>query len=112
MKHTLGIAVFLLVAVIGCSSKESSSNAREKIDNKWGDRIGKATKSDLVEDFGNAEWCRPSDSGTETCRFYRKKGTKWMGEVKDRKSFEQFDEVMAEFDQNGVLRSYKSNAQR
>lgn len=108
-------ALALAAVVAGCASKQtaSSTDVKKELETKWEKRVGSATKSDFVEDFGDPEWCRPSeDTGTETCRFYKKKGTKWMGEKTDRKHYEAFDEIVADFDSKGVLRSFKANAQR
>jgi hypothetical protein len=104
----------LLLLLAGCSHKSdiSSSAARQELDDRYKNRIGSATKSDFTQAFGNAEWCRQQPGGEETCRFYLKKGTNWMGDLKDRKEYEAFDEVIADFDPNGILRSYKANAQR
>jgi hypothetical protein len=38
--------------------------------------------------------------------------TKWTGEKTDKTYREAFDEVFAEFDGTGVLKSFKVNAQR
>jgi len=99
---------------VGCASKKTtSSEAVDQLEEKWAAKVGQATKSDFVEQFGNAEWCRPSATGEETCRFYKKKATVWTGDNKrDKKSYEAFDEVVAEFDMSGKLKSYKANAQR
>lgn len=105
-------AMFLIVA---CSSgPETTKEAKEKLEENFSEKIGTATKGDLVEYFGNAEWCKLEDSGRETCRFYRKKGTKWIGEKnqKDKKAIETGDQIIAEFDQEGILRGFKASAQR
>ena len=72
------------------------------------------TKTDLIETFGSPEWCKMEESGSETCRFYRKKGTRWIGDKKqkDKKPIETGDQVIAEFDKEGILRSFKASAQR
>lgn len=111
----LSVMLLALVLAAGCASKKSttSGEAREQLEEKWSGRVGSATKSDLMEQFGNAEWCKPNSIGEETCRYYRKKGTVWLGDSKkDKKSYETYDEVIAEFDANGKLKSYKTNAQR
>ncbi len=113
MNQTLFILLALGLAV-GCASKKATSGeARVELEEKWSPKVGSATKSELVEVFGNAEWCRADAIGEETCRFYKKKGTQWMGDDKrDKKSYETFDEVVATFDTKGVLKNYKANAQR
>jgi len=106
---------FLAVGLVaGCShSKMTSGEAQEQLQEKWSAKVGSATKSDLMEQFGNAEWCRADAIGEETCRFYKKKGTVWLGDDKrDKKSYESYDEVVAVFDAKGILKSYKANAQR
>ena len=114
MKNLL-VALLVVGVSVSCSSKKgvSSTEAQEKLHETWSAKVGSATKSELVEHFGNAEWCRKDEIGEETCRFYKKKGTVWMGDDKrDKKSYESFDEVVATFDTKGVLKTYKSNAQR
>ena len=108
------VSLSLSAACASKSSTETSAEAKKQLDDKWSPKVGTATKSEFVEEFGNASWCRPKESGDgeETCRFLRNKGTKWLGEKTDRKSVTQHDEIVAEFDHNGVLRSYKSTAQR
>lgn len=102
------------VAVAACASKTISQtpDARKDLEERYAQKVGVATKHDLTQEFGAPAWCRNNPSGEETCRFYKKIGTKWMGDKKDRTNYEQFDEVVAEFDSNGVMRSFKSNAQR
>lgn len=110
------ISVFSLALLLtGCASApETSKKAQEKLEQNFTDKIGSATKTDLVEYFGNAEWCKVEESGGETCRFYRKKGTKWIGEkdIKDKKALETGDQIIAEFDRDGILRGFKASAQR
>jgi len=108
------ISIFFIFVIVSCASKQtSSSDARQELDDKWMKRVGSATKSDFVEHFGNAEWCRSQATGEETCRFYKKVATKWIGESKrDKKNYDSFDEVIADFDTNGTLKSFKANAQR
>lgn len=107
--------LIMAIAFTGCSSgPETTKQAQEKLEQNFGEKIGSATKSELVEYFGNAEWCKLEDSGRETCRFYRKKGVKWIGEKeqKDKKALEIGDQIIAEFDRDGILRSFKASAQR
>ena len=107
-------AVLALAAGLGgCAGKETTTDAREKLESTWAPQIGKATKAEFVEKYGDAEWCKPhEESGEETCRFYLKKGTKWLGDKKDRKHFESGDDVVADFDNTGVLKAFKAKAQR
>lgn len=117
MKYlSLFVSLGLALALSGCASKKaadmSSGDARQALDRKFADRVGKATKNDLVEELGSPNWCRPQPSGDESCRFYKKIGTKWTGEIKDKSHHEQYDEVFADFDSNGVLKSFKANSQR
>ncbi len=112
MKKIFYILPFLF---IGCSSKKAtvtSEEAREKLKTKWSEKLGKVRKVDLVEYFGRAEWCRPEETGEETCRFYRKKATQWVGDnKKDKKSYESYEEVIASFDKQGVLKAIEAEAQ-
>ena len=105
-----------LVVLSSCASKSAvpSSAAQSDLEDKYNPLIGKATKADFVEEFGQANWCRPaaSGSGEESCRFYKRIGTKWMGEKDNRTHRETFDEMFTEFDSNGTLKSFKANAQR
>lgn len=111
----------VLLSIIGsliltsCSHHhETTKEALANLEQDFSSKVGTANKGDLIESFGNAEWCKVEDSGTETCRFYRKKGTKWIGEKKqkDKKPVETGDQIIAEFDKEGILRSFKASAQR
>ena len=103
-------AVFLLA---GCVHKETSADARKALDSKWEEQLGQATKSELIEAFGSPEWCRKDDSGEESCRFFRRKGTVWIGEKKtEKKYYSTFDEILADFDGTGKLKSFKASSQR
>lgn len=98
-----------------CSSKKdvTTAEAKKQLDENYSAKIGTATKQELISDFGNPEWCKQEDSGTETCRFYRKKGTKWIGEEgRDKKNISRYDQVIADFDTNGILKSFKASALR
>lgn len=111
MKYSL----FLLgcLALVSCSHQETTTaEAQKKLETSYEDRIGKATKNELVQDFGTPQWCRPEDTGDEMCRFYRKTGTKWGGDSTDRTHYETFDQVVAEFDKAGVLKSFTATSQR
>lgn len=116
MKRLLALALMLTLAA--CASKRTgdgltSSEARNKLEKEYKDKVGSATKTDFIEYFGSANWCRVKEPNGETCRFYKKIGTKWIGEEgRDKKNLEMFDEVVAEFDGRGTLRSYEVNAQR
>lgn len=118
MNRTLHTALALVVVTlfVGCAANETkSSEAREKLEKAFEPQIGKATKSDFIEQFGPAQWCRQQETGTETCRFARKVGTKWVGDKADktdRKRVEQFDNVLTEFDGNGRLRNFEVDTQR
>lgn len=107
------IIILVLVGMSGCAHKETSSEARSQLDSRWESQLGSATKSELIEDFGTPEWCRKDDSGEESCRFFRPKGTKWIGAHKmDRSYYSAFDEILADFDSVGKLKAFKANAQR
>ena len=111
MRYLIVLLTVLLLA--NCAGKSvSSHDAQGDLESEWSDRVGKATKSEFIETFGNAEWCRPNATRGETCRFYRLIGEKWMGDELNRKNVKTFDEVIAEFDGNGLLRSFKAKAQR
>lgn len=114
MKKTLLIALTLILA--SCAGKkETTVEAGEKLKNKWEPKVGSATKNEFVEEYGNPEWCKQEASGDETCRFYRKKGTKWIGDKetkRDKKPVEQYDQVIADFTADGVLKKFTSTAQR
>ena len=113
MKLILIVAAALLVTA-GCSHKETTSaQAQKALEEKYTPQIGTATKTELVQEFGNPEWCKPNEeTGEETCRFYNKKGVQWMGDKMDRKHYEKFDQVVANFDSKGILRSFKADALR
>jgi hypothetical protein len=106
-------ALFMLLVVAACSTTSTDSgNARKSIEDKYNERIGKATKQDFVQEFGDANWCRSQPTGDESCRFYKRIGTRWIGEKPDRVPHEMFDEIYSDFDSNGVLKSIKVNSQR
>lgn len=114
MKKTFTIGLLLIAA---CSSKPvtQSEESRKDLDKTWKARIGSTTKTDMVEEFGNAEWCTQDEAGaTETCRFLRKKGVKWVGEKNDtdKKRVDQFDQVIGTFDRQGILRDIETKVQR
>jgi hypothetical protein len=114
MKLSLLVLTAVVVVIGGCSSNQpKSEKALEKLESRFSDRVGKARKSELVEYFGTADWCRPNEStGGETCRFYKKTGTAWVGEKRDKKNYLQYDEVMVELDSKGILREFTPSAQR
>ncbi len=115
-KNTALVSLTVGIAILaGCSGKKttSSTEARTEMESKWAPMVGKATKTEFVEQYGDAEWCKPiEDTGEETCRFYLKKGIKWVGDKKDHKHFEQGDNIVADFDSKGVLKTFKAAAQR
>jgi hypothetical protein len=115
MKH-LALTISVLFLTLSCATKKpTTAEAQKNLDEKWTPQVGTATKNELIAEFGNPEWCKMQDEGTETCRFYKKKGTKWIGDKetkRDKKPVEQFDQLIADFDSNGVLRNLKSSAQR
>jgi hypothetical protein len=114
MKKTLLFSLLLVLA--SCShKKETTAEAGKNLEDKWTPKVGSATKNEFIEEYGNPEWCKQEDSGLETRRFYRKKGTKWIGDKetkRDKKPIEQYDQVIADFDTHGVLKAFKSSAQR
>jgi len=114
MRKTVFITIALLLT--SCAGKkETTTEAAEKLKSKWDPKVGSATKNEFIEEYGNPEWCKQSDTGAETCRFYRKKGTKWIGDKqtkRDKKPVEQYDQVIADFDENGVLKKFTSKSQR
>ena len=112
MKRFLAFSLLTLLAACSSEKVTDSGSARRDIEERYNNRVGVATKQDFVQEFGPANWCRQQPTGDESCRFYKKITTKWMGEKTDRVHRETFDEVIAEFDSNGVLKSFKANAQR
>lgn len=107
------VLTLVALGIVGCASgPKMSSEIQAELKEKWEDRVGKATKSDLVQEFGQAEWCRSRTIGGETCRFRKNLGTQWTGPETDRKHHAMFDEVVADFDANGILRSAETKAQR
>ncbi len=103
-------------ALLGCASKEkkgqSTAEALRDLEMRYSEKVGTSHKSELTEEFGSPQWCEPKPGGAESCRFYRSMGRQWRGDKDNRTSYEAFDEVVAEFDPNGKLRSYKARAQR
>lgn len=112
MRYAPLVLVFLALGACSSSKVKSSADALKDIHKKYQEQIGKATKSDLVEEFGQADWCEQKPSGPETCRFYKALGTMWKGDKENRTRYEAFDEVVAEFDAQGTLRDYKAKSQR
>ena len=114
MKHFI-LGAFVILITIGCSHKPTTAEAKKSIEDKYTPKVGAATKRELVEEYGSPEWCKLEEAGNETCRFYKKRGTKWIGDKetkRDKKNVEQFDQVIADFDSDGVLRKFKADAQR
>jgi len=114
MLTNLKIGLLVSLVTISCASKKtvSSSDAKRTLEEKYAALVGVAAKSDLVEEFGNAEWCQSKEGGAETCRFYRKLASKWIGEKREKKSYDTFDELIADFGSDGKLKGFKANAQR
>jgi allantoicase len=118
MQHSWasGFVALGMAALVGCASNETkSSQARERLENRFAAKIGRATKADFIEEFGPPQWCRPKETGDETCRFARKVGTKWVGDKNDktdRRRVEQYDNVVVEFDGYGKLRAFEVDTQR
>lgn len=108
---SVGIALGLTAA---CASKKAfnTADALQDLNHRYESRVGKATKSELVEEFGQADWCEQKPGGTETCRFYKALGTVWKGDKENRTRYDSYDEVTADFDTQGVLRDYKARSQR
>jgi hypothetical protein len=99
--------------VAACTSTPAKSgDARLSIEQRYNNRIGSATKEDFVQDFGAPNWCRGQSTGGETCRFYKKTGVVWTGSETDRQHHDTYDEVVADFDSNGILKNFKAAAQR
>jgi hypothetical protein len=103
-----------LTLLASCASKPetSTSDALAELEKRYADKIGKATKSEFVEDFGQPMWCEQKPGGAENCRFYRRMGTRWKGDPQNRTHYDAYDEMLAEFDPKGFLREYKAKAQR
>jgi hypothetical protein len=108
----LGVAALLAVGCAHQQPAETTAAARMHLEERWKDKLGTATKTDFISEFGNPNWCKLKDSGEESCRFYKKLQTKWMGDDLDKKEIETFDEVIADFGTDGTLRQFKANALR
>lgn len=107
------IILYGFILLAGCASKpETSTEARGNLEEELKDRVGVATKTEFVEKFGHAEWCDPKPTGEESCRFHKKTGTRWIGAGLEKKSIDIFDQVVAEFDSSGRLRTYEVKSQR
>lgn len=114
MKSSALLSLFILAA---CASNptprgENTAEATAELERRYAEKVGRAQKSELVEEFGPARWCEAKAGQAEQCRFYRNMGTRWRGDKEDRTHYEAFDEVIADFDGNGNLRAYKVKAQR
>jgi hypothetical protein len=113
MKKALTIALMLGLAACASTKKtKSTADALKDLNARWQDKIGVAAKSELVEEFGQADWCEQKPGGAETCRFYHSLGIVWKGDKENRTKYDTFDEIVAEFDPQGVLRDYKARSQR
>lgn len=108
----LGLGLTLGLLSVSCSSKKTTAEAKSELDSRWTKKVGSATKSEFIEEFGHAEWCKAEAGGGETCRFFMKKGIRWAGDKTEKKAIVQYDEVVASFDPAGHLREFKTNAQR
>lgn len=107
------ILIVVLLLLTDCATPPNSARAREELENTYSPKVGSARKADLMEKFGSPQWCRPQDGGGEECRFYIKKGTKWVGDSgRDKKSYEAFDALNVQFDAKGVLSGINADAQR
>lgn len=113
MKKALLFTLVLGLAA-ACASKKTKNTAEalKDLNGRWQTKIGVAAKSELVEEFGQADWCEQKPGGAETCRFYKAMGVIWKGERDSRTKYEAYDEVVAEFDPQGILRDYKARSQR
>ncbi len=112
MKKATILATTLLLAACAGKKTVSTSDALKELNQRYEARVGKAYKAELVEEFGQADWCEQKPGGTETCRFYRRVGTIWKGDKENRTRYETYDEVVADFDPQGLLRDYKARSQR
>ena len=106
--------VLLSLGLAACASKKTinTADALKELNGRWQDKIGVAAKSELVEEFGQADWCEQKPGGAETCRFYKALGVVWKGDRDNRTKYEKYDEIVAEFDPQGILRDYKARSQR
>lgn len=106
------LPVFVMVSCASKQKSESTSNALKDLDSRYSEKVGKANKTELVEEFGTADWCEPKPGGGEKCRFYKAMGLQWRGDKENRTKYQTFDEVVADFDSQGTLREYKARSQR
>ena len=108
------LTLAIVVLATGCGHKKvNSEEANKKLDEKFTPRLGLAKKAELVEYFGKPEWCRSAEgTGGESCRFFKKTGTAWTGEKRDKKAHTQYEEVTCDFDAGGILRKLETNAQK
>jgi hypothetical protein len=116
MLRFLWVVPVVVVLSVGCASKskkgETTAEALQDLEKRYSEKVGTSQKSELVEEFGSPAWCEPKPGGAESCRFYRSMGRQWRGDKDNRTSYEAFDEVIADFDPQGRLRTYKARAQR
>ena len=109
----LALLVGGLLVLGGCASKPANSaDSVKDLNKRYAEKVGVAAKAELVEEFGSADWCEQKAGGAETCRFYKSLGVQWKGDKENRKRYEAYDEIIAEFDGQGVLRDYKAKSQR
>lgn len=104
-------SAFLLIGCAGKSVK-SSADALKELQTQWQPKVGTATKAELTEEFGPADWCEQKPGGAETCRFYKPMGFVWKGDRENRSKYERYDELTVELDPQGILRDFKARAQR
>ncbi len=104
----------MMIVLAGCASKPTmqSTKAQNDLEEQLVKQVGSGRKADLVESFGDPDWCEQSAAGTETCRFSKVMGEKWIGPKKFQKKTVIKDEIVADFAPNGTLRSFKVNSQR
>lgn len=108
------ILIGLVFILSNCATKRTTvtGEAHEDLTQKYKGQVGVATKTDFVEEFGSADWCQPKGGGAETCRFVKKMGVKWTGDKLNRKQHELYDEVITDFDSQGILKTFEAKSQR
>lgn len=112
MKTLITLLIVLFVTACSSTREVTSDNATTDFAKTFNSKLGTANKADLVSEFGGLEWCRQENAPGETCRFHFKKGKRWAGKDRFKKAVEQYEEITAQFDENGILRSFKSKYQR
>ncbi|MBY0371639.1 hypothetical protein K2X33_13215 [bacterium] len=112
MKHAVVLGLALVLSACASKKAANTEGALDALNQKYSERVGKAYKTELVEEFGTASWCEPQPGGGESCRFYKSLGSRWRGDKENRNRYEAFDEVIADFDAGGLMRDYKARSQR